>query len=254
MKQSTLAAMLPAIPDLRDVLEVLIRALPQFLKLIALIRRFRQEPVTPVRACAFENELAAIAREANRIIVEHEFNGIEPQRRDECPLRLRFAGEVYRRRPKSRKWVGSLFGEIELHRYLYQPVEPGEPALVPLEKQLGIEAGLATAALAERVGVLSVDHEQDQVRTLLQRQHNVCWSVHSLRKVTATLRDGLAPFREECKQTSCWNCWTKPWRRKASIRRRWQRVEMAFTCRFASRAITRAARRRYPSATGVANV
>ncbi len=197
MKQSTLAAMLPAIPDLRDVLEVLIRALPQFLKLIALIRRFRQEPVTPVRACAFENELAAIAREANRIIVEHEFNGIEPQRRDECPLRLRFAGEVYRRRPKSRKWVGSLFGEIELHRYLYQPVEPGEPALVPLEKQLGIEAGLATAALAERVGVLSVDHEQDQVRTLLQRQHNVCWSVHSLRKVTATLRDGLAPFREE---------------------------------------------------------
>ncbi len=197
MKQSTLAAMLPAIPDLCDVLEVLIRALPQFLKLIALIRRFRQEPVTPVRACAFENELAAIAREANRIIVEHEFNGIEPQRRDECPLRLRFAGEVYRRRPKSRKWVGSLFGEIELHRYLYQPVEPGEPALVPLEKQLGIEAGLATAALAERVGVLSVDHEQDQVRTLRQRQHNVCWSVHSLRKVTATLRDGLAPFREE---------------------------------------------------------
>jgi hypothetical protein len=197
MKQSTLAAMLPAIPDLCDVFEVLIQALPQLLKLIALIRRFRREPVTPVRACAFETELAAIAREANRLIVEHEFNAIEPKRRDECPLRLQFAGEVYRRRPKSRKQVGTLFGEIELRRYLYQAVEPGEPALVPLEKQLGIETGLATAALAERVGVLSAEHEQEQVRTVLQREHNVCWSVQSLRKVTATLRDGLAPFREE---------------------------------------------------------
>jgi hypothetical protein len=136
MKQSTLAAMLPAIPDLCDVLEVLIRVLPQFLKLIALIRRFRQEPVTPMRAWAFENELAAIAREANRIIVEHEFNGIEPKRRDECPLRLRFAGEVYRRRPKSRKWVGTLFGEIELHRYLYQAVEQGGVAPYPAVMQL----------------------------------------------------------------------------------------------------------------------
>ena len=43
MKQSTLAALLPTIPDLRDVSEVLMRVLPLFLKLIALIRRFRQE-------------------------------------------------------------------------------------------------------------------------------------------------------------------------------------------------------------------
>ena len=72
-----------------------------------------------------------------------------------------------------------------------EAVEPGEPALFPLEKNLGIEAGLATPALAERVGLWSVDHEQEQVRTLLLREHHVSWSVKSLRKVTMALRDTL---------------------------------------------------------------
>ena len=42
-----------------------------------------------------------------------------------------------------------------------------------------------------------MDHEQEEVRRLLLREHNVSWSVKSLRKVTTSLRDGLASFREE---------------------------------------------------------
>jgi hypothetical protein len=129
-------------------------------------------------------------------VLEHEYNRIEPERREDCPLRLRLARQEYRRRPKSRNHIGTLFGTIELRRYVYEATEPGEPCLFPLEMQLGIEAGLATPALAERVGLLAAEHEQEQVRTLLRQEHAVSWSVTSLRKVTASLRDGLASFRE----------------------------------------------------------
>jgi hypothetical protein len=130
-------------------------------------------------------------------VLEHEYNRIEPERREDCPLRLRLTRQEYRRRPKSRNVIGTLFGEIELRRYVYEATEPGESCLFPLEMQLGIEAGLATPALAERVGLLSAEHEQEQVRAVLRQEHGVSWSVTSLRKVTASLREGLASFREE---------------------------------------------------------
>jgi hypothetical protein len=194
VKNCTLAAGSSAIPDVQEIVTLFG---PQWRQLLAAIQTFREQPPTPERTYAFENKTAAIVREATRVIVEHEYNRIESECLDDCPLRLRFAGEEYRRRPKSPKRVGTLFGEIELRRYLYEAVEPSEPTLFPLEKQLGIEAGLATPALAERVGLWSVDHEQQQVRTLLLREHNVAWSVESLRKLTTALRDGLASFREE---------------------------------------------------------
>ncbi len=136
-------------------------------------------------------------REAGRVLLEREYNDLEPQRLEDCPLRLRFLDQEYRRRPKSRNQIGTLFGEIELRRYLYEATEAGERSLFPLEIELGIEAGLATPALAERVGLWSAEHEQEQVRRLLRHEHGVFWSVKSLRKVTASLRDGMASFREE---------------------------------------------------------
>jgi hypothetical protein len=159
---------------------------------------FRRQPVTPERTCAFEKKTAALLCEAGRVLLEYEYNHIEPESLDECPLRLRWAKQEYRRRPKSPNRIGTLFGEITLRRYLYEATEAGERSLFPLEVQLGIAAGLATPALAERVGWWSAEHEQSQVLALLQEEHGVSWSVKSLRKVAASLRDGLAPFREEC--------------------------------------------------------
>lgn len=160
------------------------------------VATFRQQSVTPERSFAFEQKVAEIYREAGRVLLEHEYNRLEPAQRQDCPVRLRYLGQEYKRRPKSRNQIGTLFGEIELWRYLYEPIEAGERAIFPLELQLGIAAGLATPALAERVGFWSAEQEQEQVRTLLQ-EHGVSWSVASLRKVTASLRDGLVPFREE---------------------------------------------------------
>jgi hypothetical protein len=111
-----------------------------------------------------------------------------------------------------------LFGEIELRRYLYEAIEAGEPSLFPLELHLGIEAGLATPALAERVGLWAVDHEQEQVRSLLLCEHNVSWSVTSVRKVTAALRDGLASFREEAQVARVLELLTKAFASKGKHR------------------------------------
>jgi len=61
-----------------------------------------------------------------------------------------------------------------------------------LELQCGIVAGLATPALAERVGPWSAEHEQQAVLDLLQAEHEVGWSVTSLRKVAKAVRDGVA--------------------------------------------------------------
>jgi hypothetical protein len=197
VNNSTVVALLPAIPDLQDLLEIVTLLRPQLQELVGARQAFRQQPPTPERTCAFENDMATILRESGRVLTEHEYNRIEPECLDACSMRLRVAGEEYRRRPKSRKQIATLFGKIDLRRYWYEAVEPGEPGICPLEMQLGIEAGLATPALAERVGLWSVDHEQEQVRRLLLREHNVSWSVPSLRKVTTALRDGLASFREE---------------------------------------------------------
>jgi hypothetical protein len=186
-----------AIPD---TLELLTFLGPSVWQLLEVVRAFRQQPPTPARTCAFEKQVADLLRQAGRALLEQEYNAIEPAQREDCPLRLRCAGEEYRRRPKSRNTIGTWFGTITLWRYVYEAVEPGERALFPLEQQLGIEAGLATPALAERVGLWSAEHEQEQVRTLLGDEHDVKWSVKSLRKVTASLRDGLASFREEAQQ------------------------------------------------------
>ena len=124
-------------------------------------------------------------------MIEHAYNHAEPVT-EECPPRVQLGRELYRRRQKAPNTLGTLFGPIELRRCVYECLEPGEPCIWPLELHLGVVAGLATPALAERVGRWSADHEQDAVRALLRAEHGVPWSVKSLRKVAAAVRDGTA--------------------------------------------------------------
>lgn len=119
---------------------------------------------------------------------------------DECPQRVRFADETYRRRMKTPNTIGTLFGPIELKRCIYECLEPGEPCLAPLELQLGVVAGLATPALAERVGRWSAEHPQRAVLALLDAEHGMHWSVSSLRKVSQAVRDGVKEPGEKARQ------------------------------------------------------
>lgn len=138
--------------------------------------------------------MAALLLEFGRVVCEAAFNDLESD--TDAPKRLRHDGETYRQRGKSPKVIATSFGSITLRRYLYECLEPGEPCLFPLETALGLEAQLATPALAERVGRLVADHEQAQVLRRLKEEHNVSWSVDSLRKCSASLHEGLAGFRQ----------------------------------------------------------
>ena len=133
-----------------------------------------------------------------RDVVEDTYNRAEPPVED-CPARVEFDGETYRRRGMSPNTLGTLFGPVVLHRCVYECLEPGERCLWPAELRLGIVAGLATPALAERVARWSAEQEQAAVRAQVSAEHGVSWSVASLRKVVQAVRDGVVEPGEQAR-------------------------------------------------------
>jgi hypothetical protein len=194
---STFSSLQIATPDSVNVVQMLIELAP---KLQDIVLRFRNGMPTPEKTFAFETELDACFREGGRALVEAEYNDVEPAGIEDCPVRMRLAGEEYKRRPKSPNTIGTLFGPIRLERYRYEAVEPGLCGIFPLEMRLGVEAGLATPALAERVGPQSADHTQQQVLDWLLRDHGIKWSADSLRKLSASLSEGLSAFRQSAQE------------------------------------------------------
>ena len=162
---------------------------------VRMIDQYLREEPTPQQMATFEKALSALLREVGRRIMAWVLNHVEPEHPTEAPARVHFAGRVYRRRAKHRRAVATLFGPVNVWRRLYEPLERGVHAIHPLELQVGVEAGLATPALAERVGQWAADHTQRQVLTMLADDHDVHWSCTSLRKVLASLSAGMAPHR-----------------------------------------------------------
>src|ERR687893_205992 len=161
-----------------------------------LIDQFVQAEPTPTTTMAFERELSALLREVGRRIMTWTLNRLEPKTDSEAPLRVSLEGRLYRRRRQHPHVVGTLFGPVTLRRRLYEPLGHRGRSIHPLELCLGIEAGLATPALAERVGYWATDHTQNEVLEIVQRDHGVLWSCTSLRKLLGRLREGMAPHRE----------------------------------------------------------
>ncbi len=158
-----------------------------------LIQHFRTSGITPTSTFDFENALNGLLREIGRLIVECIYNDLEPDEPELLPTRLHFDGEYYRRRKKTpNRLVATLLGTITLMRFLYQPVELAESSVSPLEICLGLEAGIATPPLADRVAQYSANCSQNQVQEILKRDHGIGWSVKTLRKVTASVSAGMA--------------------------------------------------------------
>lgn len=195
MSDSTLPALL-TIPWAQVPMMLLGRLLPVIREMARLIQQFRTSDITPTAAFEFENALNGLLREIGRLIVDWVYNHLEPNQPDLLPSRLDYAGEHYRRRDKTAsRHVATLFGSITLMRFLYQPVESAERSIFPLEIRLGLEAGIATPALADRVAHYSANCTQNQVREILTRDHGVSWSVKTLRNVTASVSAGMALHR-----------------------------------------------------------
>jgi hypothetical protein len=162
---------------------------------VRLIEQCLHEELTPQKMAQFEWALRALLREVGRRIMAWVLNHVEPENTEAAPSRVQFEGRLYRRRAKHRGTVATLFGTVDVWRRLYEPLERGIHAIHPLELQVGVEAGLATPALAERVGQWAADHTQRQVRAMLEGDHDVHWSSTSLRKVLTRLSAGMAQHR-----------------------------------------------------------
>jgi hypothetical protein len=173
----------------------------------ALAARFLTAPITPASTLDFETSLQHLLTECGRQVVQAVFNQVEPEDPQHAPKHTQRDRQDYSRKnakSKNRGGVATLFGKVELWRCLYEPLQEArddrQPSFAPLELCLGIVAGNATPALAERVGRLSSQHTQQEMLDLLRRDHQVSWSVEVLRKVSAAVSAGIAPYLRAAQQ------------------------------------------------------
>ncbi len=206
MTHFTLATTLLATPFAHALLPLASQLLPLLPQLGQLVEQFRSQPITPATAAAFEGAVGELHRQAGRAVLEWTFNHLEPEEPVQAPSRLVCDGMAYRRRGKHPNTLATLCGPITLQRLLYEPCERGERCLHPLERRLGVVAGCASAALAERAGQWVAQQPQRAVLAILRRDHDVCWSHQTLRAVAAGLRDGLEPQRHDaqCRRLLDW--------------------------------------------------
>jgi hypothetical protein len=200
MSRSTIYSLLAATPFSSSLWSLTVALLPLIRAIGQGIVAFRTGPITPAATHAFEIELQRLLRESGRVILQWIFNRLEPEQADQAPLWFHFEGNLYRRRERSprRLGVGTLFGIITLERIRYEPADAGVGLLsvFPLEMRLGIVVGKATLGLAERIGKWTAQYTQETVRQLLQEEHQIAWSVATLRKVAANLSAALAPLTQ----------------------------------------------------------
>src|ERR1700722_7985199 len=112
-------------PDLPDVLD------PALDHVRDLVERFRQSPLSPLRAAQFEKDLQQRTRELGRVVVQWTYNHLEPADVAAGPPVVDAQGSRFRRlRKKTPQQVATLFGTITLRRLGYRaaPAE-GEPVL-----------------------------------------------------------------------------------------------------------------------------
>jgi hypothetical protein len=178
MDYATCAALLTATHFATSLLPLTVRLIPVITEVGRMVVRFRGAEPTPQACHQFETQFQDRLRELGRLIVEWTLNHIEPHDRKDLPNQICFQGVWYRRRAKTpNRKVATLFGTITVWRMLYQPLHGIEPSIFPLEIRLGLEAGLATPALTERVAQTATACTQNTVLASLKRDHGVCWSV-----------------------------------------------------------------------------
>ncbi len=168
-------------------------------QMTGVVMAFLGQGVTPRTTFEFEEKLERLLRDIGRRTLETVFNRLEPEDPGSLPKHFTQQQQEYSRKQEksnNRGGIGTRFGMIPLRRFCCEPLqearEDAQKSFAPLEWQLGIVAGNATPALAERVAFLAVAHTQQEVLQRLAEDHGVLWSVGVLRKVTAAVSEGIA--------------------------------------------------------------
>src|ERR1700687_2108397 len=195
MDHPTLLTSLLAPPEAALLLPLLDKLLSHLTHCAGLLASFRANPITPASTYAFECQLQQLLRDLGLDLCEWTFNHLEPDDRQQLPQRLDADGQRYRCRDRSPNTIATLFGTCTLRRFLYEDLEPGNRCLFPLERQLGLVAGVATPALADQAAWWLAQESQGDTLAILRRQHNVRWSRDTLRQVTAAVAEGLEQQR-----------------------------------------------------------
>lgn len=198
MELYTVSVALLASPFAKELASLTVELVPLIVELGGLIVGFRNSTTTPSTAHQFECQVRDVLERFGRVIVEWTYNRLEPDDFQMMPAQIFWNGEWYRRRKKAaNKKVATLFGMITLWRYRYEGLERGVRSIFPLEIGLGIVAGRATPALAERVAWGAASNTQQTMKELLKRDHNVHWSVKTYRQVVSSMSAGLSEHRQE---------------------------------------------------------
>lgn len=176
---------------------LLVRLWPVALQIGRLVADFRSGPLSPETMARFEWELQRLLGKVGRIVVQWTVNCLEPQEQADMPPVVFWELNAFRpKRLSPMRNLNCLFGPIRVRRWLYESMDGLQlPALFPLERALGILAGVATPALADLVARLSVDFTQRQVLESLRQQNQVVWGAQTLRKVTQSMAEGIAPHQ-----------------------------------------------------------
>jgi len=168
---------------------------------------FLTQGVSPQTMFAFEVELEGLLKLIGQRTLEAVLNRLEPEEPQGLPKHFTYQQQEYSRKQEktnNRGGVGTRFGTIHLRRFSCEPLqearEDAQKSFAPLELQLGILAGNATPALAERVARLAAGHTQQEVLRQLAEDYHVVWSVEVLRKVTAAVSEGMAEHLQQAQK------------------------------------------------------
>src|SRR5262249_1805219 len=157
---------------------------------------FQAQPPSPAAPAALASLLAGARRQIGLAALQATFNALESDAADQVPADIKRGTSRFRRRDKSGHPVDCTFGTLRLRRWLYEPRDQGEVCLFPLDRLLGLVAGRATPALADKVGRLAAQHSQRDALAVLADDNGLRWSAATLRKVSAAVAERLGDQRQ----------------------------------------------------------
>jgi hypothetical protein len=180
-------------PDLTQVMQPVLERLRQ------LVEEFQRQRLTPAAVYRFEQQLQNQLRELGRVVAQWTYHRLEPEP-EALPKHVDFEASRYTRlNRKTPQNVGTLFGQVRLHRVGYRPSDKsGDPTLFPLAMSMGLVHG-ATPALAERAARLlgATGMTQNQTLQRLRDDCGIHWGVKKLRQVSETVSTAMAAERHE---------------------------------------------------------
>jgi hypothetical protein len=168
-------------------------------EIVDAVEHFISQPISPRGFHAFELALIALMRRFGALLLQATMQSLEPEDYRRLPRDLYYHCGGYRRRnQKTRNQnIATMFGNITLWRTGYRSWQPGEEAIFPLEKMLGLTCGVSPALLSFIGKALSsAGMSQAATIALLKEQCAVTMGVKRLRCCTEVVSDTMSELRQ----------------------------------------------------------